>query len=116
MISENQCLHDKWKDLQKIFMQTDNLLKQTTACVNFLSSQKNLDFVNTRHYKKRKKERNITNRQALYVMKNGEAVALEKSTRQGFCKVRICGKDFDEKEITVVIIPGLQVVKLITCF
>ena len=101
----------------KYFFSDRKILKNTTECVRFLSSQEDLDFVQyTKHSKYRKRKRKITNKQILFIIQKGAAIGLQKSTREGFCKVRILGKDFDEKEITVVVIPGDDGIKLITAF
>ena len=109
-------MQNDWKNLLRELEAFNSWLLSVTSYINTIAKAENCDFVKTAHYKQREEERQITILQVLHILKTGEAVRLQKTTRKKLAKVGITGEDFDGKGIMVVVVPGQKGIKLITAF
>ena len=71
----------------------------------------------SKHAKEKYIERRITTGQIQYILRNKFNLEhIQRSTRKNSFKFRVIGKDFDNKKIEIVIIPGEEGYKVITAF
>ena len=100
------------------FAAVNDCLSKATMYIHSMVVNHDADVVikKTNHFQERADERNITMGQVRYVLQRGKAFRLEDSTRRNLCKVGVGGKDFDGKDIVVIVVPGKIGIKLITTY
>ena len=94
---------------EKLKCHTSRIFEDWLGYLKKLSQQADSDIVieDTNHSQQRGRERGITTGQIRHILQNILVLEhIQKSTRQGYFKFRIIGHDFDDNEITVVVIPA----------